>query len=108
MLRAEPAKRLVSPDGRFSSRALFPLAEKRQPSSTSCCSPAHREDAEAHAPGTRENLIVTSGRLELIVGEERFELAKGDAIVFIADVAHAYVNPARKCWMYLVMTYASA
>jgi quercetin dioxygenase-like cupin family protein len=59
---------------------------------------------QPHAPGTRENLIVTSGRLETIAGGERFELGKGDPVVFAADVAHAYVNPGGEpCWMYLVM-----
>ena len=67
-----------------------------------------REDAEAHAPGTRENLVVTAGRLVLEIAKERFELAEGDAITFIADVPHAYVNPAsEECWMNLVMTYGS-
>jgi len=66
-----------------------------------------REDAEAHAPGTRENLVVTAGRLVLDIGEETFELAKGDAIEFVADVPHSYVNPGSEdCWMNLVMTYA--
>jgi hypothetical protein len=28
--------------------------------------------------------------------------------VFMADVAHAFINPGKDdCWMYLVMTYAA-
>ena len=38
---------------------------------------------------------------------ETHDLATGDAIVFEADVPHAYVNRgAADCVMYLVMTYA--
>jgi len=107
VLRRFDAKRLVSADGRYSSRALYPLAEQPQAEFYELVLAAHsREDAQAHRPGTRENLVVTSGRLELHVGAERYELDRGDAIVFIADVPHSYVNPgSEECTMYLVMTY---
>ena len=50
---------------------------------------------------------MSSGSLELVVGKETHKLDEGDAIVFEADVAHAYVNAGSKeCVMYLVMTYA--
>jgi rhodanese-related sulfurtransferase/transcriptional regulator with XRE-family HTH domain len=106
--RGSGAKRLVSPDGRFSSRALYSLAEKPDAEFYELFLAAHsREDAQPHQPGTRENLIVASGRLELHAGGERYELAKGDAGSFSADVPHAYVNPGNEeCWMYLVMTYS--
>jgi rhodanese-related sulfurtransferase/transcriptional regulator with XRE-family HTH domain len=108
VLRGAKAKRLVNPDGRFSSRALYDATERTSVEFYELVLTAHsREDAQPHQPGTRENLVVTSGRLDLEVGGERFELAKGDAIVFRADVAHSYVNPGGEdCVMYLVMTYA--
>ena len=108
VLRADKAKRLVSPDGRFSSRALYPFHEKTDVEFYELFLAAHsREDAAAHQQGTRENLIVTAGQLDLDVGGARHSLGKGDAIVFTADVPHAYVNPGSEdCWMYLVMTYA--
>lgn len=108
VLRLSSAKRLVSSDGRFSSRALFPVDDgKGKVEFYELWLAGHgRDDAEAHAPGTRENLVVTGGRLVLEIGAERYELAKGDAIAFTADVPHAYVNPAsEECWMNLVMTY---
>jgi rhodanese-related sulfurtransferase/transcriptional regulator with XRE-family HTH domain len=107
VLRKGEARRLVSPDGRFSSRALYPLAEKPDAEFYELyLAPHSREDAQAHKPGTRENLVVTAGRLQLEFGGQTFELDTGDAIVFIADVPHSYINPGREeCWMYLVMTY---
>ena len=107
VLRARAARRLVSPDGRFSSRALYPLGEKPDVEFYELyLAPHSREDALPHQPGTREHLVVTAGRLELVVDGQRFELDKGDAIVFGADVPHSYVNMARdECWMNLVMTY---
>jgi len=109
VLREAKAKRLVSPDGRFSSRALYDLGEKPPAEFYELHLAAHsREDALPHQPGTRENLIVTSGRLELELPGERLELGVGDAIVFTADVPHSYVNPSSEdCRMYLVMTYAT-
>jgi len=108
VLRQSAAKRLVSADGRFSSRALFPFDQKGKVEFYELWLAGHgREDAEPHAPGTRENIVVTAGKLLLEIGKDRVELGKGDAIVFGADVAHAYVNPAsEECWMNLVMTYA--
>jgi rhodanese-related sulfurtransferase/transcriptional regulator with XRE-family HTH domain len=107
VLRASSARRLVGADGRFSSRALFSPEQRGKVEFYELWLAGHgREDAEAHAPGTRENLVVTSGRLVLELGAERFELAKGDAIVFVADIPHAYVNPgSEECLMNLVMTY---
>jgi len=108
IFRSAGAKRIAGTDGRFSSRALY------HPEDTGGAFEFYelwlaghgREDAEAHPRGTRENLVVTSGRLVLEIGGQRHELAKGDAIAFTADVPHSYVNPANEeCWMNLVMTY---
>ena len=107
VLRGATAKRLISADGRFSSRALFPFGESNRVEFYELWLKGHgREEAEAHQPGTRENLVVTSGRLVIEFGGGLHELAKGDAIVFGADVPHVYLNPAsEECWMHLVMTY---
>lgn len=107
VLRASRAKRIVGNDGKFSSRALYPLGgEPDAEFYELTLAPYSREDAQPHQLGTRENLVVASGRLELTVGTEHFTLTKGDAIVFGADVAHSYENPDRdECWLYLVMTY---
>ncbi len=101
------AKRLLGADGRFSSRALFSFGDAGAAEFYELwLAPHSREDAEPHRPGTRENLIVTAGALELQIGRDRRELVAGDSVVFSADVAHSYVNLGRdECWMYLVMNY---
>lgn len=108
VLRNDATHRLESQDGRFASRALFPLSAKPAAEFYQLHIAAHsREDAQAHQPGTRENLVVAVGRLELIVNGEHFNLDTGDAIVFGADVPHSYVNTQREpCTVYLVMTYS--
>ncbi len=110
IFRAAGAKRIQSADGRFSSRALFSPDDKGGFEFYELWLAGHgREDAEPHAPGTRENLVVNAGRLVLELGKERIELARGDAIAFTADVPHAYINPAsEECWLGLVMTYPGA
>jgi transcriptional regulator with XRE-family HTH domain len=108
LLKREQAKVLTSHGGRFSSRALFPFDGPRRAEFYELrLARDAAETADAHAPGTVENLVVARGRVELAVGAERHRLDTGDAIVFEADVGHAYVNVGDgECVMYLVMTYA--
>ena len=108
VMPAARAKILTSHDGAFSSRALFPFDEPRTVEFYELKLAGRAvEKADAHPPGTMENLVVTAGVLELCAGPERHVLAAGDAILFEADVPHAYQNPGDvECVMYLVMTYA--
>jgi len=108
VLRAEAAKVLTSHDGRFSSRALFPFDEPRRVEFYELrLAPHAEENAEAHAPGTTENLVVTKGSVEIEVEGRTESLAPGDAMVFEADVPHRYRNSGdHEALMYLVMTYA--
>lgn len=108
VLRRASSKTLASQDGSFTSRALFPFEGERKVEFYELrLAPRSAEHAEAHAPGTRENLVVAQGTVRLTVGAEEHQLAKGDAIVFAADVPHVYANPgAVPALMYLVMTYA--
>jgi transcriptional regulator with XRE-family HTH domain len=43
-------------------------------------------------PGT-EMVLLTSGRLDIYVGFERYELTPGDSIHFPSSLPHRYVNP---------------
>ena len=110
VLRAKKARILRSADGAFSSRALFPFDGRRTVEFYELrLAPQAVERAEAHAPGTVENLIVSSGSLEMVVGGDRHQLGAGDAIQFEADTAHEYRNLGRtEAVLYLVMTYAEA
>ncbi len=108
VLRSEQAKVLSSHDGRFRSRALFPFDEPRRVEFYELkLAPRGEEKAEAHAPGTIENLVVSAGAVEVEVDGQRQALRAGDAIVFEADSAHVYRNAGEgEAVMYLVMTYA--
>ncbi|MEL6183316.1 MAG: XRE family transcriptional regulator [Myxococcota bacterium] len=107
VLRAERSWTLRSEDGLFTTRALFPLDGPRSSELYELVlEPGAHEVAEPHAAGTRENLAVNAGRLIVRVEDEHHELGAGDAIVFPADVPHAYQNTGdAQVRAYLMMTY---
>lgn len=108
VLRAKEAKILTSSDGKFTSRALFPHDNARKVEFYELeLSRGAEERAVAHAPGTFENLIVTKGEVEIVIGGESHLLQTKDAILFQADVPHIYRNVSSEtAIMYLVMSYA--
>ena len=108
VLSAASAKLLTNQHGTFSSRALFPFGEPRRHEFYELrLKVGGEERAEPHAPGTAENLVVTAGAVEISIASTRYRLHTGDAILFTADVPHAYRNLAEvEAVMYLVMTYA--
>jgi transcriptional regulator with XRE-family HTH domain len=108
VLRSAESKLLTSKDRSFASRALFPFdAPRRVEFYELHLSGGGVEDADAHPPGTSENLVVTQGVIEIEVGGETHRLETGDSIVFEADTPHSYRNPGKaESVMYLVMTYA--
>lgn len=108
VLRAAESKILTSKDRSFTSRALFPFDEPRRVEFYELRLAAGSvEEADAHPPGTSENLAVTAGALEIDVAGDTHHLEAGDSILFEADTPHAYRNPGKvETVMYLVMTYA--
>ncbi|MGA9600813.1 MAG: XRE family transcriptional regulator [Methylocystis sp.] len=101
---------LRSGDGGFVSRALYPYDSQRPVEFYQVTiGSSHIERSEAHAPGTKETLVVAQGSIEVVVGREpSVQLDEGDAVDFLADVPHSYRNlgvvPAA---IYLVMSYAT-
>lgn len=108
VLRAAESKLLTSKDRSFSSRALFPFDEPRRVEFYELRLAAGAiEDADAHPPGTSENLVLTAGTVEIDVAGDTHRLDAGDSILFEADTPHAYRNVGKvEAVMYLVMTYA--
>jgi transcriptional regulator with XRE-family HTH domain len=106
-LPASQTKILTSASGEFSSRALFPFdGERRTEFYEIRLSPGSVEEADAHAVGTVENLVVVKGALELTVGSETQLMSPADSIIFLADKPHSYRNPSTiELVAYLVMTY---
>ncbi|CAB3750953.1 helix-turn-helix domain-containing protein [Paraburkholderia solisilvae] len=93
-LPAERAARLLTSNGRFATRALYPDDEPVAAEFHELrIAPLHTEPGRLRAPGTTANLVVSEGTLEVIVHGRRQLLATGDAIVFDADQPHTLRNP---------------
>lgn len=108
ILRKDQSKVLKSRDGKFTSRALFPFDGERKVEFYELrLAPHHHEKAEAHAPGTTENIVVLKGKIEIeVAGEHSGPLTAGDAILFKAESAHSYRNLlATEAVLYMVITY---
>jgi transcriptional regulator with XRE-family HTH domain len=97
VVRKSATQVLRSVDGKFTSRPLAPsgaspLVEMYELSLAKGAVHA----SEAHALGTREQLVVLDGALRLRVGEGAalavYELGEGDSVSFLADAPHAYEN----------------
>jgi transcriptional regulator with XRE-family HTH domain len=99
---------VTSHDGNFQTRPLFPYSGQRAAEFYEIVlAPHHRQTVEAHAPGTKENLVVAKGSVEVSVGREAPHiLGEGDAIDFLADIPHSYRNlGSAPATIYLVMSY---
>jgi transcriptional regulator with XRE-family HTH domain len=108
LLPVASARRLYSRDGRFCSRALFPFDQPRRVEFYELRLETQGEEAaNPHPSGTLENLVVSRGEVEITIAGTRYGLTAGDAIQFLADVAHTYRNVGpMEAVLYLVMTHA--
>jgi XRE family transcriptional regulator, regulator of sulfur utilization len=108
VMRKIEAQPVRSGDGGFVSRALYPYDSQRLVEFYHVTiGPSHIERAEAHAPGTKETLVVAKGSIEVVVGREpAVQLDEGDAVDFLADAPHSYRNlGVVAAAIYLVMSY---
>lgn len=108
LLPVADARRRYSKDGGVCSRALFPFDNPRRVEFYELrLETQGKEAANPYPSGTLENLVVSRGEVEIIIAETRYGLTTGDAIQFLADVAHTYRNVGpMEAVMYLVITYA--
>jgi transcriptional regulator with XRE-family HTH domain len=93
VLRAGDAIPLRSTDGRMESRLLSPSGSGDRIEVYELRFQAkgfHR--SEPHAPGSAETVIVLTGALRVVVGDESHELAAGDTLYFVANHPHSYEN----------------
>jgi transcriptional regulator with XRE-family HTH domain len=94
VLRRVETQVLRSADGKMESRPLTPAGAAPGAEVYELrLAPRATHASEAHAPGTRELVIVLLGQLKLRVEGEIYELGPGDSVSFAADKAHAYENP---------------
>jgi transcriptional regulator with XRE-family HTH domain len=104
------ARVLSSPSGQFRSRALFPVdAARKVEFYELTLDGLATEVAEPCQQGTKANLVVSEGVLEVVVERQAYPLAAGDALSFVVDVPHSYRNPGElPAKGYLVLAYAES
>lgn len=104
------ARVLSSPSGQFRSRALFPTEASRKVEFYELNLDAlASEVAEPCQQGTKANLALSEGVLEVALERQVYSLAEGDALSFMADIPHSYRNPGKApTKAYLVLAYAES
>jgi transcriptional regulator with XRE-family HTH domain len=106
--RAHEGRRMISATGELRSRLLSPPGLVPELYEL-VFRPGASEDAEAHASGTVEHLVVLRGSLILHADDAMARLETGDAVFFQADRPHTYHNPtATETVVHCVMAYASS
>jgi transcriptional regulator with XRE-family HTH domain len=60
-------------------------------------------DPPLHEPGSRETVLVQSGTLVLVCGDDRHELRDGDAVTFDADIRHHFENTGKKTTTFIAV-----
>ena len=86
-VRAKPASddMLVAPLFPFDAAMGFELFELT-------LLPGYVRQSEPHAAGVTEHIVVTQGRMEVLIDGAWTPLAQGDAVRFSADRPHGYRN----------------
>jgi transcriptional regulator with XRE-family HTH domain len=59
-----------------------------------------------HEPGSREFALVETGRIRLLVEEDRYDLEAGDSVTFDADLPHRFENPGEEPAVFLSVVTA--
>jgi transcriptional regulator with XRE-family HTH domain len=94
VLRRGDAQVLRSADRKFESRPLMPASGSSPVEVYELrLAPRSRHISDAHGPGTRELVVVLTGALRMVVGDHSEDLGAGDAMLFNANLPHAYENP---------------
>lgn len=105
--RREQTQVLYSEGRALRSRALFPSGDPRVAEMYELSlDPGAEERASAHIPGTREQIVVIEGQLQVESAGSQAILSVGDVLFFCADRPHRYFNPGKETMRcMLVMLY---
>lgn len=94
LVRARGRRRLVHPQRRWEDMLLTPADARHLQIILSTIEPEAGSGDEPYAHGSEEEcVIVLKGRLEFWVGDERYELEEGDALLFDSRTPHRNRNP---------------
>lgn len=93
LIRLEDVNPIFENDGKYINYPTFSFDEDRLFETYRIVIEPHGElKAGPHLFGTEEYITVFEGNVEIVVGDEKFNLHKGDSLRFKADVSHQYKN----------------
>ena len=97
-------------DGHRVERVSPPLPGERASVTVHTLRPGGRtggpEDRPVHAAGSRETVLVQTGRVVIVIDGERHALGEGDAVTFDADLPHHFENPGRRAAQFVAVVTA--
>ncbi len=63
---------------------------------------------DSHGPGIWEYVLVIEGTFTLVLGDDSYEVKKGEAVRFLANRKHTYANRTDKdVWAYDIVYYGA-
>lgn len=84
---------IIETEGKYTVYSLFPFDPQKQfEIFFVVLQPEHTHQSEPHHPGVEEYIMVSDGKLEIIIEGDEYKIEKGNAIRFQADKPHAYRN----------------
>ncbi|MBI9013562.1 MAG: helix-turn-helix transcriptional regulator [Clostridiales bacterium] len=93
VVRKSQIKRLTQEDEKYAIYPYFPYSSDKKFEMYSVELEADSEHySEAHVKGVEEYFMVTKGEIQVQIGVEEITLNTGDAINFLAEKEHRYIN----------------
>lgn len=94
LVRVKDRRRLVHPKRQWEDLLLTPRTSKRLQVILSTTEPGAGSGDEPYSHDSDEEcVLLLKGRLEFWVGEERYLMEEGDALVFESRIPHRNTNP---------------
>lgn len=104
--RRSDVEPMLEGDGSFRGYVLQPFTDEGRFEIILCEQDAWtRHSSEPHRAGTEEHITVCAGRLDVVVGEQRYSLGPGDFISFRGDQPHAYACPGAETAVFNLVLY---
>jgi len=92
-VRRDEIKPLIESDEKMKVYPLFPYDNLRRfEVFTIDLEPGCSHSSPPHNEGTEEYIVVTEGNMELALGDSVYKLSCGDALRYLADRPHSYIN----------------
>jgi len=106
VVRKSSIKKISQEDEKYSLYPYFPYSADKKFEIYSVELEANSEHfSEAHVKGVEEYFMVTKGEIKVLIGTEEIVLRSGDAINFLAEKEHSYINMSQEISTGVIILY---